>query len=111
MSKKELRKAKADLRHDKKYLKIDRKDLKSDQKVAIKEQKKDIRAVKKELRKAKWELQKDLWFGNSTEIELDADHVTFLSEKLEKEKNETLALENDVDEFFAYLDDEIDATF
>jgi hypothetical protein len=111
ISVKEYRIAKADLRHDKKVVRINKQDLKWDQRVAIKTQKKEEKSAKKELRKAKWELQKDLWFGNSTEITLDSEHVDFLSNKLEKERAETEKLESDIDEIFAYLDEEIDEKF
>ena len=108
MSKKEMRKAKADLKRDKRHLKIDRRDLKSDQKVALKEFKSAERECSKELREAKRELRRDLRKGNTAELTADAQRVDYLTWKKQKLSNETASLEEDVDEFFAYLDDEID---
>lgn len=108
MSKKELRKAKADLKRDKKYLRIDRRDLKSDQNVAICDAKKQERAAKKDLRQAKFELRKDLFLGHTDELKSDAEAIQSLEAKVAKQENETALIKADVDEFFAYLDDEID---
>lgn len=110
MSKKELKKAKADLKRDKKYLKIDRRDLKSDQQVAICDAKKSERATKKDLRQAKRELRRDLLFNRSDELTADAEAIQNLESKLEKQENHTAWIKEDVDEFFAYLDEEIDET-
>lgn len=108
MSKKELRKAKADLRHDKKYLRIDKRDLKSDQNVAICDAKQDERAAKKDLRQAKRELRSDLFFGRTDELTADAELVQALEAKVLKQENETALIKEDADEFFAYLENEID---
>ena len=108
MSKKELRKAKADLRRDKKYLRIDRRDLKLDQNVAINDAKTEERAAKKGLRQAKFELRKDLMLGHTAELTDDAKRVQSWEAKVAKQKNKTAWIKQDVDEFFAYLDKEID---
>ena len=108
MSKKEVRKAKADLRRDKKHLRIDKRDLKSDQAVAIHDQKKTERELKKELRVAKRELRKDTRQENVEDLEADIEKVALIIWKLEKQDKETAALEEDVNEFFAYLETEID---
>ena len=108
MSKKELRKAKADLRRDKKYLRIDKRDLKNDQAVAIADKKMEERRLKKELRQAKRELRKDTRKENVADLEADIEKVALIIWKLEKEGKETAALEEDVDEFFAYLETEIE---
>lgn len=110
MSKKELRKAKADLKRDKKYLKTDRKDLKADQRVAIKEAKKVEKECAKDLRLAKRELRKDIRQENTAEIESSAQRVEYLLSVKDELNNETASLEQDVDDFFAYLDDEIETT-
>lgn len=110
MSKKEVKKAKADLRRDKKYLRIDRKDLKSDQRVALKEAKKNERVIAKELREAKATLRKDLRKGNTAQLTADAQKVDYLTWKKDQAALSTARLEKDVDDFFAYLDDEIDET-
>lgn len=108
MSKKEIRKAKADLRRDKKYLRIDKHDLKSDQALAIDDQKKEERELKKDLRHAKRELRKDTRQENVADLEADIENVALIIWKLEQEDKETAALEEDVDEFFAYLETEIE---
>lgn len=110
MSKKELRKAKADLKRDKKYLKTDRKDLKADQRVAIKEAKAVEKECAKDLRLAKRELRKDIRQENTAEIESSAQRVEYLLSVKDELNNETVSLEQDVDDFFAYLDDEIETT-
>lgn len=110
MSRKELRKAKADLQRDKKYLKIDRRDLKADQQVAICDAKKSERTTKKELRQAKSDLRRDLMFNRTDELTADVEAIQNLEAKLEKQENHTAWIKEDVDEFFAYLDEEIDET-
>jgi hypothetical protein len=110
MSLKEVRKAKADLKRDKKFLRIDRRDLKKDQKVALNEKCKAIRSNKKELRAAKRELRKDLRKDNTADIQQDVKQIERLSNALEAEKKETAQLYQDVDVFFASLDDEIKDT-
>lgn len=108
MSKKELRKAKADLRRDKKYLRIDRHDLISDQHVAVCDAKKQEREAKKDLRQAKYELRKDLFLGHTDELKSDAEAVQTLEAKVLKQENKTAWIKEDADEFFAYLNHEID---
>lgn len=108
MSLKEKRKAKADLKRDKKFLRIDKRDLKNDQKYALAEQRKTQRETKKELCKAKCELRKDLRKGNTAELEGDAKHIALLTAQQEAKEKEHLALKEDVDDFFSYLDNEID---
>lgn len=111
MSKKELLKAKADLRRDKKFLKIDRKDLKNDQKVAIKAKRKAVCEDKKNLRSAKSELRKDLRQGNVSELDGDVEQIQIYTKVVESHQQESAKLEDDVDDFFALLDEEIDTTF
>lgn len=108
MSKKELRKAKADLRRDKKYLRIDRRDLASDQWVAIKAQDQEKKVAKKEVRKAKCEVRKDLRKGDTAEFKADSAKLQALYEKRDAEKQESVALKEDVYEFFVLLDEEIE---
>lgn len=108
MSKKELRKAKADLRRDKKYLRIDRRDLASDQWVAIKAQDQEKKLAKKEVRKAKCEVRKDLRTGDTAEFKADSAKLQALYEKRDAEKQESVALKEDVYEFFVLLDEEIE---
>lgn len=110
MSKKELRKARVDLAKEKAYLRIDKRDLKKDQKVAMKEERKEVRAAKKDLRQAKRKKRKsDRQDDYSTFIQ-SSNKVDDLESKVEMEKQQSEALEEDVDEFFDYLDDEIDET-
>ncbi|MCT4560743.1 MAG: hypothetical protein N4A41_05125 [Crocinitomicaceae bacterium] len=108
MSKKEVRKAKADLRRDKKYLRIDRRDLKADQKVAIRQAKKQERECAQGLREAKRQLRKDLRQNNTEKLQADAYKVDYYLWKKEQMGQSTASLETDVDEFFAFLDEEID---
>jgi len=107
-NKKELRKAKADLRRDKKYLRIDERDLAADQWTAIAVQRHEKKAVTKQLRHAKCQLKKDLRKGNASAFKKDAATVQALYDKREVEKQQTVALKEDVYEFFALLDQEIE---
>ncbi len=108
MSKKEILKAKADLRRDKKYLRIDRRDLAKDQWVAIKEQDQEKKIAKKEVRKAKCEVRKDLRKGDAAEFKADSAKLQALYEKRDAEKEQSVALKEDVYEFFVLLDEEIE---
>lgn len=108
MCKKEIRKAKADLRRDKKYLRIDHRDLAADQWTAIKTQDQEKRQAKKELRVAKREVRKDLRKGNAAEFKADSLRLQALYDKKDQEKQESIALKEDVYEFFVLLDEEID---
>lgn len=108
MSKKEIRKAKADLRRDKKYLRIDKRDLAADQWTAIKTQDQEKRQAKKELRVAKREVRKDLRKGDALEFKYDSARVQELYDKKELEKQQSVALKEDVYEFFVLLDEEIE---
>jgi len=108
MSKKEIRKAKADLRRDKKYLRIDKRDLAADQWVAIKAQDREKCQAKKDLRVAKREVRRDLRKGDAVEFAYDSARVQELYAKRDLEKQQSVALKEDVYEFFVLLDDEID---
>ena|SRR6218665_1184610 len=108
MSKKEIRKAKADLRRDKKYLRIDKRDLAADQWTAIKAQDQEKRAAKKELRVAKREVRKDLRKGDALEFQYDSAKLQALYQKRDLEKEQSVALKEDVYEFFVLLDEEIE---
>ncbi len=108
MSKKELQKAKADLRRDKKYLRIDRRDLAKDQWVAIRTQDQEKKVAKKEVRKAKCEVRKDLRKGDTAEFKADSAKLQALYEKRDAEKEQSVALKEDVYEFFVLLDEEIE---
>lgn len=108
MSKKEYRKAKADLRRDKKYLRIDKRDLAADQWTAIKAQDHEKKAVKKELRHAKCKVRKDLRKEDAAAFKTDSARVETLYAQLQTEKNQSVALKEDVYEFFTLLDEEID---
>lgn len=107
MCKKEIRKAKADLKRDKKYLRIDQADLASDQWVAIQQANKEKRTAKKELRHAKCAVRKDLRKGDAAALKTDAARVQALYQIKEREKEENLALKEEVFEFFALLDEKI----
>jgi hypothetical protein len=108
MSKKEIQKAKADLRRDKKYLRIDRRDLAKDQWVAIRTQDQEKKVAKKEVRKAKCEVRKDLRKGDTAEFKADSAKLQALYEKRDAEKQQSVALKEDVYEFFVLLDEEIE---
>ena len=108
MSKKEIRKAKADLRRDKKYLRIDKRDLAADQWTAIKAQEQEKKAVKKELRHAKCSVRKDLRKEDAAAFKKDSARVETLYAQLQTEKNQSVALKEDVYEFFTLLDEEIE---
>lgn len=110
MSKKNLKKAKADLKGDKKHLRIDRRDLKKDQQVAIISAHIQAYETWQELKEAKRKLRKDLRQDNASELAADIQRIETLTKQLEKEDQKTIALEQDVEEFFAYLDEEIDET-
>ncbi len=110
MTKKELRKARVDLLRARAYLRIDKHDLKQDQKVAIAEQKQEIKEAKKELRKAKREMRKSKRKKNLDQYAKNTDQVAHLEQVVESKTQSAEAYEEDVDEFFAYLDVEIDET-
>lgn len=110
MTKKELRKARVDLFRAKAYLRIDKRDLKDDQKVAIDEKKQEIREAKKELRLAKREMRKNKRKDNFPQYAQNSQQVADLEVKVENKKQAAEAYEQDVDTFFAYLDEEIDET-
>ena len=110
MSKKELKKAKADLKRDKKHLKIDKRDLKKDQRYAIFKAENRAFYAKCDLRAAKRKLRRDLRKGNIDQLDADLAEVKRLEKEVNKKEEIASNLEEDVDEFFAYLEDEIDET-
>jgi len=108
MSKKELRKARADLRRDKRYLRIDHRDLAADQWTAIKAQDREKCEAKKELRVAKREVRRDLRKGDEIEFAYDSAKLQALYAKRDLEQQQSVALKEDVYEFFVLLDEEIE---
>lgn len=110
MSKKELKKAKADLKRDKKYLRVDKRDLRKDQRVAKWEAYKAEFHAKRDLRQAKRAMRKAERKGEVAEKTACMKKVSTLEKEaaLKEQKRENLV--EDVDEFFEYLDQEIDET-
>jgi len=102
-----LRKECADLKRDKAYLKADKEAYLADQKLAIKEAKKQRNMREAEVRSAKCSLRKDMRRGNDAAYVEDAKHLAILERAVDADDAKVAQLQDDYDEYVAYIKDEL----